>query len=251
MSSITDFFILILIVLYLGHGWHVGLFRSLITPLSVLVCSVIGILNYDLDENIVTALLIVLIGTLILSTVLRALVFIGRRSVQQEYRSYVFWGSRLAGSLASVLWKGAVTVVILLIILVLPGDTSDLRDLQNNILQSKTYAYINTYVLDQAPVIKNVFMTLSVFKDPLRSKQLSEIKEFDQFFSSPKVQNLIHDKDLEEEIKGRDIHRIISNPQLKAVLQDERLMQTLTRISRRLYEETMRLNSAGTPPSAP
>jgi hypothetical protein len=236
--SMTDFIVFMLLLFYLAHGWYIGFLRSILTPACFILCVLFAVINFDLNYNIVHSSLIVILGTFILSTIMRTFLLLMRRTVDKEFRNYVFWGSRLLGSIGSVCWRGVVTAVILLLVTLMPAQSNNMADLQNDILKSRAYSLVYQYGLDRVPIARHVVLTLSIFKDPAKTRQLSEMREFQAFFGNPNVKSLMADPNLTNALNKKNFLALLSNPYLKSVLFDQYLMKTLSNLSEKIYRET-------------
>ena len=238
MYTTTDLIVAILFAIYAFDGLRKGLFRSLISPLAFGICLIVGVLNFDLEQNFGKALLITTAGTLILSTSVKVMLFFSRRTVDKKYRNYVFWGSRFAGAVMSVFWKGGMTALGLLILANLPATTPGMRELQNNIHSSQSYGFISQQVVTPESRIHKIIATMEVLKDPSRYEELGQTPEMQEFFRSPKVTSMVNDPSVTVAIENKDYLQLLSNSNVMAVLSDDHLMGQLSRLSKKLYTIT-------------
>ena len=65
-----DLVVLLLLLFYAYRGWRKGILRSLIGPVSLIICGLIGIIHYDLNKNMITSLSIAIGGTFVLTIIL-------------------------------------------------------------------------------------------------------------------------------------------------------------------------------------
>ena len=238
MYMTTDIVAVILLLIFFWQGWRLGFVRSVIGPLAFGFSCIIAIFNYDLNSNIVHATLIVIFGTLLLSTLGNLFLYFLRRGVDPERRNYVFFGSRVLGSVISLCWNSVVAAVVILIITLLPAQLHpQLANVQSDIARSKTFDYINTNFLYRFPEVHNVYLTIYVFKDPARSQRLSELPEFKQFFANPSVQAITTSDEIRIDLNQGQIAKVLMHPAVTAILRDEGVMKILTRLSRKIYEE--------------
>ena len=166
MLNTTDVCMLVVIIISFSLGWKNGLLRSLIGPISFVIFSIIGIIYFDLTQNLPMALIITSAGSIGLSFIVTIALIFGRSTVKKNLRKYVFIGSRILGSIASVLWKGILALIIFFVIALLPSNDSKLSEIQADISQSETFRLANQYIISQAPPVRNIFLVLAVFQHP-------------------------------------------------------------------------------------
>jgi hypothetical protein len=238
MLTVIDLIAIIVFIFALWNGWRVGLFRSLLTPLFILVFIPIGVINYDLSKNFAEATLVTVLGGLVTSSLIRVILFLSRRGVDKEFQRYVFWGSRLTGSAISVLWKGFVLVILLLLLVLLPPDLAPGgAGLQKEILLSQSYVLIDQQILSRYPNLRNVYFMLSVLKNPTLVKQFSDTPEYQSFFESEKVKAFVQDESIKSLLAGRHFILLLRHPSFLNIISDDRLMAALAKLTQKLYTE--------------
>lgn len=246
MLNTIDIIAIVVLLFGLWDGWRMGIMRSILTPFCLIFCSIIGIINFDLNENIARALFIAIGGGFILSLIIRLILIFLRSKIDKNFRNYVFWVSRLLGAAASTVWKGTLFGIGILLITLLPsGYIAGIENLQKNILISQTFDYTQNRVLPRFPIAHNIYMTLSVFKDPARIKILSHYPEFSKFFESQKVKSILEDEGLRFFLESRHYELVITYPKVRELMNDDDLMAKLGQLSRKLYEE--RIKAGETP----
>ena len=231
----VDYAVVVLLTIFFLGGWLKGFVRSMIGPFSFFLCFIGGIIYYDLTNNIFKSLFFVTLSTIVLSLLINLFFIFGRANIDPNLRNYVFWGSRVFGSVISVAWKGLITNIILLLIVLLPGSNPQLELLQKNIKESYSYAMFNHYVISQTPVAKNTLAVLIAFKDPAQRSQMSSLREYRLFFGDPRVKTIFNDPEIQEQLQSDDLTALIANPKILAIVRDDRLVDSLTRLARKIY----------------
>jgi hypothetical protein len=235
VTSLTDIVVLVLMAFFFWRGWHSGLLRAFLGPICFGICLIIGVIHFDLTNNIMTALMIVGLGTWGLSTLLRLSLFIARRGIPKDHKNYVFGGSRLLGGIVSVFWAGSITLIILFVLAILPIPIAKFAEIQKDIHSSYTYGLLNNYVLYKNPATQKTVMALYILQDPVQMQKLSTLPEFQSFFSDPKIQDLLLDTEIVKLIEKKDAAHLIAHPKVKAIITDDGLMGKLFRLSKTLY----------------
>jgi hypothetical protein len=238
MLNEIDLFAVGFLLFAFWDGWRVGLMRSILSPLCFAFFVIIAIINFDLNFNIAVASLIAVIGTTVTSAAIRLALWLGRRTVDKEFRQYIFWGSRLCGAATSVGWKSFVAAIALLLFAIIPVNfMPGTAQLQKSILFSRAFFYTDQIILKRFPRAQKVYLVLSVLKDATQNQELAQNSEFKAFFASPKVQEFINDRDIQSFLSERDYPQIVTHPRLRAIITDDQLMATLMRSSRQIYKE--------------
>ena len=127
--------------------------------------------------------------------------------------------------------------LILLFSLVPPNLIPGIADSQKDLLASQSYVYIRQNLLPKFPQLQNIYLTLSVLKDPTKNEQLSGMKEFTDFYKNPKIQDLIENAGIKSSLAGKHFLQLLSNPKLRAVLTDDALMAKLSQLSKKIHSE--------------
>ncbi|HRZ40442.1 MAG TPA: hypothetical protein P5246_05485 [Candidatus Omnitrophota bacterium] len=234
MVTFDTIFLSILAVFFL-MGWHLGFLRNLIGPMSFGLCLLFAVINYDLNSNLLHSIAIAVLGTIILSFTINLTIMISRHTVSKKYRSYVFWGSRLLGGALSVLWRGTITAGLVLLIMTLPNDAFQLKDIQANIELSKTYSHIQTYLVPRFPILQNTFTTLSVFSHPEQFTMVDDSPQYADFFNNPHVKDILSDPEIANDIRNNNIKNLITNKKIQALLKDQKSLKTIEQLSKEIY----------------
>ncbi len=234
MATFDIIFLSILGIFFL-LGWHLGLLRNLIEPFSFGLCLIFAIINYDLNSNLLHSITIAVIGTIILSFTIHLIIVLGRKTVSKKYRSYVFWGSRLAGGVLSVIWRGALAAGLVLLIMTLPNNAFQIKSTQASIQNSETYAHIQTYVLPRFPILENTILTLSVFSHPEQFTKVDDSLEYADFFNNEHVQDILSDPDIADDIRSNNIRNLIANEKIQTLLKDQKSLKMIEQLSKEIY----------------
>jgi hypothetical protein len=244
MLTVTDLVFIGILIFSIWDGWRAGFIRCLLNPIFLFFFIPIGLINFDLNRNIAVSLLITLAGGFGLATLCRLVIFFFRRNIQRDFKNYVFLGSRILGGITSSIWKTCLFMAAVLLLSLLPANLMPgIIDLQKDLMSSRSYSYIQQNVLTRFPRVHNIYLTLSVFKDPTQNEELSQMPEFEAFYKNPKVQELIEDDGIKAFLAGRHFLPLLTHPKLIAVMTDDALMARLSLLSRRIYEE--KFNAAG------
>ncbi|HSV43670.1 MAG TPA: hypothetical protein VLJ10_03860 [Candidatus Bathyarchaeia archaeon] len=232
-----DIFYLCILAFFFWRGWTKGILRSIIAPACLLFWMIIGIINYDLNENILEASLITLAGTFFSTLIIHAIFFIGKFTVKKENRSYVFGPSRLTGAAINTLWNGLILGALIILITLLPNQFLGLAPIQAAIEKSVTYTELCQRLIDPFPVINNIYLTISVFKDYKTLGQYTQTREYQEVFSHPQVLAITDNNELMKKFYRRDGISLLNDPRIQSLLKNEDLMKKLSTLAQLIYEK--------------
>jgi hypothetical protein len=232
-----DIIYIMLLAFFFFRGWIRGMLHAIIGPACLAFWTVIGIINYDLTENIIKAITITIVGSFLTSAAIHLLLFIGRRSVHKDHRGYVFIGSRLLGGILNVGWNGLLTAFLAITLTLMPLNFLGLKNAQKNIETSATYAKFYTYLISPFPTIRNVLITVSVFKNYSILKRYKDTPEYQAVFSHPKIQQLINNPDLMKKFYSKDSLSLLKDPYIRDLIQDQDLITNISNLGKRIYTD--------------
>lgn len=234
----TDVVVLCFMLFFLLDGWRKGFMRSAIGPLTLLLCMVLGIIYFDLTSNFIKTILFVSAGTTILTIIASILLTLSRNSIDPNYRDYTPFLSHLLGSAVNMAWQGSIFLIIFLLIPLAPLQVYNvpaLVNVQTKIKQSLCYFYIVQTGLSQIPALQRIVIAFSILQDPDQMQRVSSTVEFQQFFSDKKVKALVKDDEFMASIKRKDFSKIVANPKILEIFDDDDLMEDFTKLAKRVY----------------
>lgn len=246
--SIADIILACLLLFYFITGFRSGLFRTLIGPLAFVVCTVAAVIHFDLNRNPAKSLGIITLGTFGIWLAVNLIMFLSTRRVDKNFRNTTFLGSRLMGAAVNVAWKGFLTFFALLVITVLPIAPPAIARFQPDIESSVMFnSFLNTF-MGRISLLEEGLETLSILQDPMQMSQWQSTPEFVNFFSQPRVVALRTDPEVQGLINNNDYAGLFRNPQVHAVIGDDSLMNTWTKLFLRVHRD--RLAAQKTPAAA-
>jgi|SRR3989338_2689605 len=232
--NIVDIFLFCFLLFFLLDGWRKGFLKSVLGPLIFIVCSIGGMIYFDLTQNFVKAILLTTSTSMFLTIVLLILFNLGKRSVDPTYRDYSPLLGRFLGSIVNVFWQGAILFIIVFLIPLAPLQIFGLNKMQSRIQQSFCYSYI-TAKLSEVPAVKGVITAFSIFENPDAMQELSSTQEFQNFFSNKKVQLLVNDENFMEKVRRRDMSKILGDPRILDIFGDDYLMDNFGQLAKKIY----------------
>ena len=234
----TDYGVAITGIIFFLIGFRKGLFRTLIGPLSLILCSVAAIIYYDITGNILNALMISFVGTLVLSLAFRLVLMIGKSTFGKTGEDTTLLLSRVLGGLLNLVWKWGILFGILFLLTAIPFNGLNLGTMKEDINGSVSFRLLNQIVLSRIPQTQRIKQAFRVIENPKKLQTLSTRPEYKDLMADPKVKALTEDKEIQTLMDNKDYVKLLSHPKIKALLKDNELMSKLTHLSETIYRET-------------
>lgn len=238
MLNTFDYIYLSLLAFFFYRGWSRGFFHALIGPTCLAFWSIIGIMNYDLNENLVQSAMITIGGGMIFALGINLLLFWGRQSLYRKHRHYVFLLSRIAGALFNTVWNGLIFAYAAVLLTLMPTGTSGLSAWQNSITQSLSYVRFEERLIRPLPFVGNILTTISVLTRQEALTAYADTPEYQAVFTDPKICALTQDPEIMERFHSNDAAALLSDPQVRRVLDDPLVMQKITALGQRIFKDT-------------
>ncbi len=233
----TDYGVAATGLLLFFSGFRKGLCRTLSGPVAFLLCCVGAVIYYDITGNILHALMITSIGTILLSLAFRLVLMIGKSTIGKTGDDTTLLLSRILGGLVNLAWKWSILFGILFLITLIPFNALNLGTIKNDINGSVSFSLLNRFVLSRIPQTKKIKQAFRVLENPKKLQTLSTNPEYKALLSDPKVKDITEDQEIQELINKQDYIKLLSHPKIKSLIKDDKLLEKLTRLSESLTRE--------------
>ncbi|HOY09231.1 MAG TPA: CvpA family protein [Candidatus Omnitrophota bacterium] len=233
----TDYGVAITGIIFFISGFRRGLCRVLIGPIALALCSITAIIYYDITGNILNALIIAFIGTMILSLAFRLVLIIGKSTIGKTGKSTTLVLSRVLGGVVNLAWKWGVLFGILFLLTLIPFNALNLGTVKDDINGSVSFSLLNQIVLSRIPQTQKIKQAFRVLENPKKLQALSTRPECKELMSDPKIKGITEDQEIQTLMDNQDYIKLLSHPKIKALLKDDNLMEKLTRFSESFFRE--------------
>lgn len=247
---ITDYIVASFVVLFILSGWMRGLTRSVIGPLALLTSTFAGSLYFGINRDISNSIFFILAGTILLTLLGYLLLYSVRQTVSEEDRDYVFWGSRLLGALITAFWKGSLMAAALVLLTALSPTVFGLKETQEDIKRSMTYQAIDINIISKVQVIKDIKEFLACLEDPQRAQAAQESAEFKALMQDKRMQDLLADPQVVEEINNKDAVKLAFNKNVVQLIDDKDFVEKFLAFAKVLYASRDSASRNNTPAPA-
>ena len=223
MLTITDYIVLIVVSLSTFNGWRRGFLRSLLGPLSLVLCSVLSFVYFQKTHNLFWSLLLCVLGPLLLNILLPLLLKIGQKTAPED--KSISSSSRILGALFNLSWNTGTLILFLVWILMLPANVFGLAKIHSDINGSMTISLLNQLLPNYLPLVDHFQNTWRVLNDPKERKMIESSPEYTALSQDEKIQGILADQDLIDQIRRGEMAKILSNPKIQEIFQDKELIK--------------------------
>lgn len=236
MLTITDYILLIVTAVSACNGWRRGFLRSLAGPLSLVVCSIFSFLYFQKTHNLLLSLLLGALGPFLLNIILSSFLGIWQKTANEN--KPISPSSRILGGFFNGSWNICILILFLILILLTPANLFGLTKVRNDISHSLTFSFLNQFMPDHRPLLDHFPNTARVFQDPLKLKAVESSQEYQDLMHDDKIQNILSDKNLIEQIRQGEVAKVLNNPKIQEVSQDQELIKKFFALEKNLLKES-------------
>ncbi len=239
----VDYIVLAFLVISMGLGWVRGFLRTIIKPVSWLLCLYLGYAYYMRTQSLIISFVISLVGPFVVKFLLTALIEILQKSGKKEgEKTGLSFLSRILGLGMSGVWMAFLIGIVYFMVGIIPFKIPGFEPFRNRIVESRSYIFFSHSVGKQFPRLAKVQQTSTLdFSDPETAKQfdvekLQSSSEFKNLMEHPQVQSLFQDETFQERIRNGQVMGIMEDKRVKEILQDPQVMKDFFSFYNRLIQ---------------
>ncbi|MCA9398352.1 MAG: hypothetical protein KC618_01295, partial [Candidatus Omnitrophica bacterium] len=144
---------------------------------------------------------------------------------KDEEKSIFSFTQFLAG-LINASWKGGLFLVVLFLIVNVQLKLPYLSRIQNNIIESYTYATIYKVAGNKIPVISMDTENIkTIVEDPQKFQQLQSTESYKKLMDNQKIKDLYSDEDITRLAAEKNFVELIKNPKVQNLMQDKEILK--------------------------
>jgi len=231
LLPLTDIAVSVILLSFLISGWNQGIIKTIIGPLSTLLCIATVYTFFNKIQNPFLCLFILILGPLGLSLILSLFLRQWHKNVTHQDPPLLV--SRLLGGIFYSLWGWGMMMLVLIFIGMMPQKIFKFKGLQKDIFGSYSYLYAKNAILNKIPPIKSASNLLKVFQDPEKIAEIQNTPGYDEIYNHKKIQDLLADEKIVKLIKEKNVLKLLANPKVMAIWQDEKLIKKFLEVSQK------------------
>jgi len=220
----TDVAVFVILAVTFAIGWMKGFLRSIIGPLGLVFCLYLSFDYLHKTHNAGMAFSIAFFGPIVLS-------------IAAGFLIKMFFGgskpgtaSRVGGGLLNVSWMGAMVLISLALILIIPLPWQPFELVQSDIKSSFTFKLMEPWVKDYLP--KENKAPVAYGPPGTQQKKFEAVQstaEYKDLMSEPRIKAVLEDDKLIEEIREKKFGALMNDPRIVEIMQDPKVMKKFLR----------------------
>ncbi|MCK5179313.1 MAG: CvpA family protein [Candidatus Omnitrophica bacterium] len=236
MRNITDYITIGALLYFFYNGWRKGFLKTLVGPVSLIAGCLIGYFYYQKNQNIAAGLAICIISPFFIHIVASLLLKLWHKTVNSDIPPSKV--SRLSGSAFCIVWGGGYLAMMLIVIAIIPLPVEWFERIQNDVLASRSYTLISNRVGDKIPKkFLDIKKIISVLQDSAKLERFESTEEFKALREDGRFKALMDDEETAKQIRNKDYGKLLSNPRMRDIFQDEDLLKKMFALNQRIAEE--------------
>lgn len=246
---ITDYIALGALFYFFLNGWHKGILRTLLGPISFVIGCSIAFIYYHQTRNIATSLLICALSPFALKILISLILKIWGKFTDKDTLLSV--PSKLLGSIFSVLWSGSYLGLLIILIGLIPLQSGWFEKIQNDVIASKSHGIIHQLIGNKVPIASGSVKNLTaIFEDPAKLQRLRSTKEFKTFMEDDDLKKIFSDEETIEQIGNKEYGKLLANPKIQSVFQNEQLLKKIFALNKKIIEDSLADEASNTKPES-
>ena len=232
-----DYFVLVSFLYFMTRGYKQGFLKTIIGPISLIICGILGYYYYHVREELLRSLFIISFGPFLFAIGIHILLRVWD-TVSLDKDEKISALSRFLGSCFCLLWRGPLLLITLLLLTLLPsGEFGWLANFQDKIFNSYSYQIMKGITQDQLPTADGITKVLGAMRDPEKVGKMRASQEYQNIMKEPEFAEFIEDEKVKRLIDEKNLTALISHPKMRALLNNKTVMQNVIKINKQLLTE--------------
>jgi len=115
-----------------------------------------------------------------------------------------------------------------------------LEKIQDDVVASKSYTMIHQFMENRAPATSGDIKKLTaIFQNPDKLKQFQSTKEFKALMADDSLKEIFSDKEIVEQIQNKDYGKLMTNPKIQSVFQNEQVLKKMFALNKKIMTERL------------
>ncbi len=215
----VDCVVVIWLILVIANGWEKGIVRTLIGPASFLGCGVAGYLYFRMAHDAKGFLLSLTIAPIIVSILASFLLVLWHQNVSKGVPARL--SSKVSASLINFFWGFWMIILGVFTLAIFSASNPRLEGLHQKVLNSYSYAFVDRFVKNKIPFIRNTEAVTTISQSPEKLSRLQSTPEFQSVYRDDTFREVLSDKTTMAQIQKKDVVGLLQNKKFLAMWEDE------------------------------
>lgn len=240
MFNGTDLIISFLIVFYAYSGWRKGFFRSILSPISFVICFLFAWLYFKRTHNILISFSISMMGPFLINQFILWVLTIERGS--QEEHSPIDLTSRWLGCAVTLMWGLTMSLLVIFLLAISPLKMEPVVFARQNIIKSFVFSMIasrlpkSSFVLAKDDTSSTMAVPVGGEPPQLADQSLAQTAEYQNLITDQRIKDLFADPEVEQLIKNKDYMKLLQNKNFGRILDDPQLIAKMLQMQSKINQ---------------
>jgi uncharacterized membrane protein required for colicin V production len=240
MFNVIDLMICFLIVFYAFSGWRKGFFRSILGPVSFVICFLFAWLYFKRTHNILISFTISMIGPFLINQFVLWVMSIERDS--QEDRSPIDLTSRWLGCAVTLLWGLTMSLLVLFLLAISPLKIEPIVFARQNIVKSFVFSILSSrlsrssFALATDESNSTTAASTGGKSVGLEDNSLVKTAEYQDLITDQRIKDLFADPEVQQLIKDKDYMKLLQNKNFGMILDDPQLIAKILQMQNKINQ---------------
>ncbi|MCB9771199.1 MAG: CvpA family protein [Candidatus Omnitrophica bacterium] len=239
MFNLTDLVFGFLVLLYAFGGWRQGFVKSLLGPISFIVCFVLAWMYFKKTHNILIAFSISILGPFFIKMIASWIIDVQKPTGPGPL-------NRALGTVVSLTWGMTITILIIMFLVISPTPNVQMKSIRNNVVGSAVFALISPQLANFMPMPKardlgseniapvETTTEMSAAGNPTVDPALIKTVEYQNVINDPRIRDLYDDPEVKKIIEDQDYMKLLQNPKFAKILDDPQLIGKLLKLQSKI-----------------
>ncbi len=245
MFNLADLLFLLLLLFHAYVGWQKGLFKSLLGPVSFLICCLLAWLYFKRTHNILFSLAISFIGPIFIKIFVPWIIQLANEGSSEASGNHIEEMNRVLGSAVGLLWGMIMAFFIVLFVTINPAESGPVfwarGCVGKSLLFSRIFSQMRIFVptafvekSSEQPSTSDSSQAVSPSSGELSSAQIAQYQDL---FNDERVKELIADPEVKELIENKQYMKLLQNPRFAKILDDPGLIARMVQMQSKLNKQ--------------
>lgn len=224
----VDLIVIVWLILVFANGWEKGIVRTLIGPASFVACGIVSYIYFRMAHDAKGFLLGITVAPVAVSILASFLLVLWHQNVSKGAPARLF--SKLSASLINLFWGFGMIILGVFTLAIFSANNPRLEGLHQKILDSYSYTFVDRFVKDKIPFVRNIEAVTSLSQSPEKLVKIQSTPEFQAVYRDGTFRSIFSDRKTMAQIQQKDLTGLLQNPKFKAMWEDEEFKKKIAKL---------------------
>lgn len=247
MFNLADLFVLLFLLFHAYNGWRKGLFKSLLGPISFVICCLFAWLYFKRTHNVLISLTISLLGPIVIKIFVPWIVQLASEGTLQPSTSSIGLINRWLGSAVGLVWGMIMASLLLLFVVINPAASGPVASARLAVSNSLVFSGGSSYWTGFSSIVlaANSRNESTAEMDSPKANQmqspdaqaLAQSEEYQNLYNDERVKELLSDPEVKQLIEEKQYMKLLQNPRFAKILDDPSLIARMVQLQSKINKQ--------------